>query len=146
MFLFLMLKCYFLRFLSICSMSSDWLVCGGEFPCVTIAYSTLFIHRQLRKLYIHILYQLYFFIIAEMYTYTISFGALYSLISWQASISFLSNLSWRSNQSNKPTMTLDSTKNSRAKMCTKPLQFPHAIILQTQRIFQHEHIAREGIL
>lgn len=39
-------------------------------------------------------------------------------------------------------MTLDSTKNSRAEiynLCIKPLQFPHAIILQTQRIFQHEH-------
>ncbi len=56
------------------------------------------------------------FIIAEMYTYTISFRALYSLISWQASISFFSHLSWRSNQSNQPNMTLDSTKNSRARL------------------------------
>lgn len=86
------------------------------------------------------------FIIAEMYTYTVSFGALYSLISRQASISFLSHLSWRSNQANQPAMTLDSTKNSRAKiynLCTEPFQFPNAIILQTQRIFQHEHTAEK---
>lgn len=79
-----------------------------------------------------------------VYTYTVSFGALYSLISRQASISFLSHLSWRSNQANQPTMTLDSTKDSRAiiyNLCTEPLQFTHAIILQTQRIFQHDHIA-----
>lgn len=49
------------------------------------------------------------YILAEMYTYTISFRALNALISRQASISFLSHLSWRSNQSNQPNMTLQRT-------------------------------------
>ncbi len=72
--------------------------------------------QTINLMLIYYIIYIFLFIIAEMYTYTISFGALYALISWQASVSFFSHLSWRSNQSNQPNVTLDSTKNNRARL------------------------------